>query len=303
MAFTDGYHPKTEIQEPKQLKRLHSEPFLERLKLSLPNTLSILLMTITSIPLLFLYLWIVLISFSDGLVGGIIPTSFTLEHWSFLWSELEINGYVYPNIWKVFGSTLAIAIGSSFLEVTISLMAGYVLSKRSFKGKTVLLQSTLLTHAFPTITGLIAAFYILNAVGLMNTLTGIILLKGFAGVGMSTWIIKGFFDDVPKQLEWAADLDGSSRFQTFVKVYVPNVWPGIVAISLFAFLSGWGEYVMVSVFLFDDEITTLSMILKSLFSEEFTGSYSTIMALATFYMFPCLVLYFFSQKALMKMKM
>jgi len=190
---------------------------LQQWKRRLPNTVSILVMTVTTIPLLFLYIWLVLISFSDGFVGGIIPTSFTLHNWSFLWSKLEINGYVYPNIWVVFGNTLLIAICISVLEVSFSVAAGYVLSRGNFPGSGILLQSTLLTHAFPAITGLIAAFYILNTVGLINTLTGIILLKAFTGIGMSTWLIKGFFDEVPRQLEWAASVDGSSRFQTFFK--------------------------------------------------------------------------------------
>jgi inositol-phosphate transport system permease protein len=277
---------------------------LGRIKQRLPEVLSIALMTVTSVPLALLYVWIVLISFSGELTGGIFPKSLTLHNWSFLWtSNLEVNGAIYPNVWRMFGSTLTIALGTSILEVAGSLMAGYVLSRGNFPGSKLLLQSTLLTHAFPAITGLIAAFYILNTVGLVNTLIGIILLKGFTGMGMSTWIIKGFFDEVPKRLEWAASVDGSSRLQTFFLVYVPNVWPGVVAISLFAFLSGWGEYVMVSVFLFDDHTNTLSMVLHSMFNEEFRGSYGVVMALATFYMLPCLILYLFSQQALMKMKM
>lgn len=277
---------------------------LGRIKQSLPNILSIALMTVTSVPLVLLYVWIVLISFSSELIGGIFPKSFSLQNWSFLWSpNLVMDGAVYPNVWSMFGSTLTIALGTSVVEVAGSLMAGYVLSRGNFPGSKFLLQSTLLTHAFPAITGMIAAFYILNAVGLVNTLTGIILLKAFAGMGMSTWIIKGFFDEVPKHLEWASSVDGSSRFQTFIQVYLPNVWPGVVAISLFAFLSGWGEYVMVSVFLFDDSTNTLPMILHSLFVEEFHGNYGIVMALAVFYMLPCLILYFFSQQALMKMKM
>jgi inositol-phosphate transport system permease protein len=302
MGLIEPVAPSTQTQTASD-----PHPFIgkwRRLKHRLPNALSIALMTMTSLPLLLLYVWVVLISFSGELAGGIIPKSLSLENWSFLWSpNLEVNGAVYPNVWRMFGSTLIIALGTSVVEVAGSLMAGYVLSRGNFPGSRVLLQSTLLTHAFPAITGLIAAFYILNAVGLINTLTGIILLKAFGGMGMSTWIIKGFFDEVPKQLEWASNVDGSSRLQTFFQVYLPNVWPGVIAISLFAFLSGWGEYVMVSVFLFGDQTNTLSMVLRSMFTEEFNGSYGIVMALAVFYMLPCLILYAFSQQALMKMKM
>lgn len=273
-----------------------------RLK-GLPNLLSIVLLTLITLPLLFIYVWLILISFGDEMVNGIVPYGFTFQNWSFLWSELRVNGMVYPSIWGIFANTLIIAVGSSVLEVSAGLMAGYVISRSNFPGKNGLLHSTMLTHAFPAVTSLIASFYILNELGLINTLGGIILLKGFAGLGMSTWIIKGFFDEVPKELEWASSVDGSSRIKTFVAVYLPLVWPGIVAVSLFAFLSGWSEYIMVSVFLFDDNINTLSLIVRSLFSETSTESYGVVMAVGSFYMLPCLILYFFSQRALMRMKM
>lgn len=296
------------MEVPKQVQTAEIHPYggvktLGRIKQGLPNAIAIILMTVTSVPLLLLYVWVVVISLSGDLIGGIIPRSFTLENWSFLWSpNIELEGAIYPNAWSLFGNTFTVAVGTMIVEVTASLMAGYVLSRGNFPGSTFLLQSTLLTHAFPAITGLIASFYILNAVGLINTLTGIILLKAFAGMGMSTWIIKGFFDEVPKRLEWAASVDGSSKLQTFFQVYLPNVWPGVTAIALFSFLSGWGEYIMMSVFLFDSEHSTLSVILRGMITEDFTGSYGVVMALATFYMIPCLILYFFSQKALMKMK-
>ncbi|NOU73558.1 ABC transporter permease subunit [Paenibacillus sp. LMG 31458] len=267
---------------------------------ALPNGLAIAVMTAGSLPLLAIYVWMVLVSFSDS---GLIPTKFTLSHWSFLWSELNINGYVYPNVWVVFLNTLFIAVGTAVFEVAFSLMAGYAISQTKFPGRSILLQSTILTHAFPAITGLIAAFYILNTTGLLNTLTGIMALKILGGIPMSTWIIKGFFDEVPKELTWAAQTDGCGKFKIFYTVFLPKIWPGVAAISLFAFLSGWGEYVMVSVFIFDDKINTLSIIIKSLFNETSSASYGLVMALATFYMLPCVILYFFSQKALSNMKM
>lgn len=160
---------------------------------------------------------------------------------SFLWSPLIVNGYPYPGIWTVFFNSLFIAVGVATLEVGVALFAGYAISRSRFPGRGFLMQSTLLTHAFPAITGLIAAFYILNYLGLINTLTGVILLKGLAGAPMATWIIKGFFDDIPKELEWASSIDGCGKLKTLWHVFVPLVWPGITAIALFAFLSGWGS--------------------------------------------------------------
>jgi inositol-phosphate transport system permease protein len=270
-----------------------------RLKREIPNVLSLVVMTVGSVPMALLFFWMVVVSFGDG---GLVPTKFSLQNWSFLWSKLDLGYYSYPSIWILFANSLVIALGIAVLQVGGALFAGYALSRGRFPGKMILLQSTLLTHAFPAITGLIAAFYILNAIGLINTLAGIILLKSFGGLPMSTWIIKGFFDDVPRELEWASSIDGSSRIKTFFKVFLPFVWPGVLAIGLFAFLSGWGEYVMISVFIFDDRINTLSVIVRSLYSEESSQGFGIAMAVSTFYMLPCLLFYFFAQKSLMKMR-
>lgn len=265
--------------------------------------LCIFLLTVFSMLLVSLYAGMVVYSFSD-LRGG-VPAGFTFEHWRFLFEKnVVIDTYQYPSIWSILLSTLLIAVGSMVVEVSISLFSGYALSKGNFPGKHFLIQSTLFTRAFPAVTSLIASFYILKTVGLLNTYTGIILIKGLAEVGMSTWIIKGFFDELPRDIDWAASVDGSSKWRTFFRIYVPAIWPGIAAISLFAFLNGWGEYVLVSVLTFDDAKVTFPIILNTLMDNESTSavSYGTIMAIATFYMLPALILYFFSQKYIARMK-
>ncbi|MED4779605.1 carbohydrate ABC transporter permease [Brevibacillus choshinensis] len=256
-----------------------------------------------SLLLVSLYAGMVVYSFSE-LRGG-IPAGISFENWRFLFERnLVIDNYHYPSIWSILLNTLLIAVGSMVVEVSISLFSGYALSKGNFPGKDFLIQSTLYTRALPAVTTLIASFYILKTMGLLDTYVGIILIKGLAEVGMSTWIIKGFFDELPKDIDWAASVDGSSKWRTFFRIYVPAIWPGIAAISLFAFLNGWGEYVMVSVLTFNDAKVTFPIILSTLMDTESTStvSYGTIMAIATFYMLPALILYFFSQKYISKMK-
>lgn len=264
---------------------------------------TILFITVMSLILLCLYVGMVV--YSLGEVKGGKITGVTFDNWNFLFSpNLIIENHVYPGIWKIFSNTMIIAIGSMVIEVGISVLSGYALAKGSFPGKQFLIQSTLFSRIIPSITTLIASFYILKTVGLLDTMIGIILIKGFAEVGMSTWIMKGFFDEIPKHLDYAAEIDGTSMLKRFFKIYVPIVWPGIAAISLFAFLNGWGEYVIVSVFTFDEAKVTLPIILNTLLEQQSTGTvnYGMIMALATFYMLPAIALYLFSQKYISKMK-
>ncbi|PLR95788.1 carbohydrate ABC transporter permease [Bacillus sp. T33-2] len=261
-------------------------------------------LTIFSLILLCIYLGMFVFAFSD--IKGGWPAGFTLTNWKFLFEpNLVIGTFTFPSVWTVFYNTMVIAVGSMAIEVGVSLLAGYALSKGQFPGKDLLLQSTLFTRALPSITTLIASFYILKTVGLLDTLFGTILIKGLAEVGLSTWIIKGFFDEIPTEIHRAAEIDGSSKWKKFFAIYVPYIWPGIAAITLFAFLNGWGEYILVSTFTYDAGKVTLPIVLNALLDMDSTAAvnYGFIMTLATFYMIPAMLLYLFSQKYITKMKM
>src|SRR5215470_11093976 len=97
-----------------------------------------------------MYLWLLLASMNRESLASFLPTGWTLQHWRFLWVATIKPGY--PNIWVVTGNSLLFAVVVMVLEVSIALLAGYVLSRWQFRGRLLLLQSTLLLHAFPAIT-------------------------------------------------------------------------------------------------------------------------------------------------------
>ncbi|PLR78829.1 carbohydrate ABC transporter permease [Bacillus sp. V3-13] len=277
--------------------------FYNRVSDSWLKVFCVTVLTIFSLILLSIYLGMFLFAFSD--IKGGFPAGFTINNWKFLFEpNLVVGTFTFPSVWTIFYNTLVIALGSMLIEVGVSLLSGYALSKGRFPGKDLLMQSTLFTRALPSITTLIASFYMLKTVGLLDTLFGTILIKGLAEVGLSTWIIKGFFDEIPKEIDRAAEIDGTSNFKKFFAIYVPYIWPGIAAITLFAFLNGWGEYILVSTFTYDSSKITFPIILNSLLDMNSTASvnYGFIMTLATFYMVPAMLLYLFSQKYISKMK-
>jgi inositol-phosphate transport system permease protein len=100
-------------------------------------------------------------------LASFLPTGWTLQHWRFLWVATIMPGY--PSIWAVTSSSLLFAIAAMVLEVSIALLAGYVLSRWQFRGRLLLLQGTLLLHAFPAITLIIAVFFVLRALHLLTT--------------------------------------------------------------------------------------------------------------------------------------
>ena len=224
----------------------------------------------------------------------------TLHHWRFLWLCTIKPGY--PNIWVVTGNSLLFAIAVMVLEVSMALLAGYVLSRWQFRGRLLLLQGTLLLHAFPAITLIIAVFFILRALHLLNTLAGVMLVKVALELPFALWVMKGFFDGIPWHVEMAALVDGANRFTTWYRILLPQIRPGITALSLFAFLSGWGEYVFLVTFILDKSGWTLSRYVASILGEgEVFVDYGLITAVGLFYMLPALVLFTMAHKYLVRL--
>lgn len=262
--------------------------------------LSWLVLALMSAPLLLLYLWLALASLNPEGLRGFLPTEVTLHHWRFLWVATVKPGY--PNIWAVTGNSLLFALVVMLLEVSIALMAGYVLSRWQFRGRLLLLQGTLLLHAFPAITLIIAVFFVLKALQLLNTLLGVILVKVALELPFALWMMKGFFDGIPWHIEMAALVDGANRWTTWYRILLPQIRPGITALSLFAFLSGWGEYVFLLTFILDKGGWTLSRYVASILGEgELFVDYGLITAVGVFYMLPALILFAVAHRYLIRL--
>ena len=208
-------------------------------------------LALLSTPIVLMYLWLLLASVNRESLGEFPANGWTLQHWRFLWVATVKQGY--PNIWVVTGNSLLFAVAVMVLEVSIALLAGYVLSRWQFRGRLLLLQSTLLLHAFPAITLIIAVFFVLRALHLLNTLAGVMLVKVALELPFALWVMKGFFDGIPWPVEMAALVDGANRFTTWYHILLRQIPSGITALSLFAFLSGWGEYVFLLTFILGEK--------------------------------------------------
>lgn len=275
--------------------------FLSRWKRRLPYIIAYGVLGITTLPIILMYLWLFLNSFSTQMKYGIVPTDFTLENWRFLWTNVETaGGSVLPNMWKATWNSLMFSGLLTVLEVSIGVMAGYALSRMNFPGRQSLLKLTLILHAFPSIALLIAVFFILNFLGLYDSLYGVILAKTALQIPMTAWIIKGFFDDVPWDLEWAGMIDGCSRFKVWYTIVIPMVKPGIAAVSIFSFLAGWSEFLLLYSFVISDENITLATYLQKLLSDPNLINYGLLSSVSLFYMIPVLIFFIFTQKSLMQ---
>jgi inositol-phosphate transport system permease protein len=266
--------------------------------------------SILTIPLIVpvsMLAWLIIQAFSDRVTIGLIPGHFTLDNFRFLWEKIQFGTSVYPNIWPVMGNSLFLTLTQVGLTVIVSSLAGYAISRMRFPGRSSMMTFIIALHAFPGVLMLVALLYILVKLGLYGkgflTLAGITLIKTGLEIPMATWILKGFFDGIPWEVEEAAFIDGCSKFMAWRKVLFPIVKPGISAIAVFAFMSGWGEWILAYTYLKDPKWYTLPVLLYSCIGEFKYVDWGFLAAMALFYLIPSLIFFILAQKTLLKIQL
>jgi inositol-phosphate transport system permease protein len=232
-----------------------------------------------------------------------------LHNWRFLWNPDVADalkgasgvGTKFPSVWSAFFNSLAIAGAQMALVVIVSTLAGYYISRFAFSGRPLFLQGLLVLHAFPAMTLIIPIFLMMYWVGLQDRLLGVILVITALELPFAIFVMKGFFDAVPWEIEMSAMTDGASRRQAFLHVVLPQVKVGMLAIAIFAFLRGWEEYVFVRTLLVAKENWTMSLYLFWTITDVMGVDYALVSAVGVFYVLPSVVLYALTQKYLTQM--
>jgi len=255
------------------------------------------ILVILTAPLLVLYLWLVVGSVSKAVFSSFRPTGFTLAHWRFLSHELPYAIGSIRTIWPLTRNTFVVGVGVMFVVTTACSLAGYSLSRMRFQGRIAIMQGLLALRAFPMLILLIATYFILNALGLLNTFLGVILTRSAMELTLATWIIKGFFDDLPREIEEAAMVDGASALQVWWHIMLRLVAPGLAAVAIIAFRAGWTDFVFVTTFLFDESKWTLSNYVYTLLNTPESLDRNFLSAVSLFYMIPVMALYLLAQRA------
>jgi inositol-phosphate transport system permease protein len=255
----------------------------------------VLALAIVSAPLLLMYVYLFVDTLTNTASGSLIPHEFTLKHWDFLWETMPGR----PNIWRVAFNTLIFASASSAIVLGVSSTAGYVLSRLNVPFRGFFLTGVMVLHAFPSVTLIVAIFLVLQMVGLYNSLAGVILVKAALDMPLGIWIMKGFYDTVPWEIEMAGIQDGASRFTVWRRLVLPQVRPALLALGLFAFLSGWSEYILPQVLSPGSQVQVLSVYLAGLIADDNNFDMALFKSVGVFYVIPVAVLFLFFQKNLM----
>ncbi|MBB5190913.1 maltose/maltodextrin transport system permease protein [Silvimonas terrae] len=219
----------------------------------------------------FPFLMIISISLRPGNFAGgsLIPHSISFEHWKLAlgMSYLDADGNLvkppFPVLLWIWNS-VKVALISATVSLVLSITSAYAFARMRFKGKGTLLNSLLLLQMFPSVLALVAIYALFDRIGYYIPWLGIdshwsLALAYTGGVAQHIWLIKGYFDSVPHELEEAARVDGATPFQAFVYVLLPMALPILVVVFVLAFLGGMIEYPVASVLLHDEQKLTLAI--------------------------------------------
>jgi inositol-phosphate transport system permease protein len=262
-----------------------------------PHYRWIIALGLLSSPLLLMYFYLFIDTFSNTPPGSLFPHEFTLEHWRFLWQDLPGR----PNIWRVTLNTVIFASLTTALVLIIASTAAYALSRLNIPMRSYLLGGVMLLHAFPSVTLLIAIFLILQYLGLYDTLLGIIMVKAALELPFGIWILKGFYDSVPWEIEMAAIQDGASRLTTWRKIVLPLIKPALSALGIFSFLASWSEFILPQVLAPGNTAQVLSVYLAALIQDDSNFDMAMFKSVGLFYVLPVMILFTIFQKQLMNM--
>ena len=207
----------------------------------------------------------------------------------------------FPSVWRAFGNSLLIAGSQTVIVLTVASLAAYYLSRFQFSGRAAMLRSLLVLHAFPVLTLIVPMFLMLYWIGLLDTLFGVILVLVAFELPFAIFIMKGFFDAVPWDIEMSALTDGASRRQAFLRVVLPQVRNGLLAVAVFTFIRGWEEYIFVFTFLIRNTNWTMSLYMYYVRDDVMGVDYGVVSAVGVFYLVPSLILYLAAQRYLMQM--
>jgi ABC-type glycerol-3-phosphate transport system permease component len=264
---------------------MHSRSANRDLLLDAVTIIAVLLMLVPII-------WVFLGSIKpepDIMSGNPWPARVTFEHYVAIWHK---EGFL-----TALRNSLVVGLVVAVVTTFIAAPAAYSLSRFQYRGRNVFSLMILGTQTLPAVAILVPLVVIVRQLGMTNTLTALIFIHLALGLPIAVWMLKGYIDAIPRDLEEAAMVDGSGRFGALVRVVLPLIRPALVAVGTFAFVLSWGEFVIALAVVSKAEVRTLPLALQSLF-DPYQFSWGQVMAGGVVIALPAVLLFFIFRKQL-----
>lgn len=196
-----------------------------------------------------------------------------------------------------FLNSVIVAAFTMVIGISMSATAGYALSRFNFAGKRGLMWVFLVTQMFPVAILIVPIYTIMSKLGLIDTKASLVIAYCTVAVPFCAWMLRGYFDTIPKELDEAAALDGLGPFGTFWLVVLPLARPGLAVTAFYTFLTAWGEVAYAIAFIQTDKKLTLGAGLQQ-FVPQFNPQWDLLTPGAVLIMIPAAIVFFFAQKHL-----
>ncbi|ANE48657.1 arabinogalactan ABC transporter permease [Paenibacillus swuensis] len=244
-------------------------------KLELTGIYAIVLFMFTLI--MYPLLWALSISLNPGtslFSAKMIPDNWSLEHYKWLFTDPR-SDYV---LW--YKNTLIIAFANAAASVAMVSLVAYVFSRFKFIGRKYGIYTFLLLQMFPVLMGMVAIYLLLNLANLLDTFTGLILIYLIGGLPMNVFLVKGYLDTLPRDLDESAKMDGAGHLTIFFRILLPLTRPILAVVGLFTFMAPFMDFLTPRIILRSPEKFTLALGLFSFINDKFANNF-TIFAAGT----------------------
>lgn len=195
----------------------------------------------------------------------------------------------------MFRNSLVVGASTTIICLTVGTLAAYSVTRFEYPGKRVFLIAALLSYMFPAVVLFISVYMIINSLGLIDTHLGLILCHCVLTFPFALWMLKSFFEGIPREIDESAWVDGASFLYTFFKIILPLALPGIFSVAIFVFVLSWNEFLFASVLITSGSLKTIPVGTAE-FITSFDIRWGEIMAIGTLATIPVVILFLFVQR-------
>ena len=239
--------------------------------------------------------WIIISSFNQGnglASATLIPKELTLDNYK--------NLFLNTNYAKWFKNSFVIAVLNAVISVALIMLTAWIMSRFQFKGRKTGLMTILIISMFPTFLSMTAIYTLFWNFGLLNKPYALVIIYASGAIPYNVWLVKGYLDGIPKDIDEAAYIDGSTYFHTFTRIILPLSKPIITYCAVSQFMSPWMDYILPNLLLSSDENKTLAVGLFSMISGKENSNFTMFAGGAVLIAVPITILFMFFQKYLVQ---
>jgi arabinogalactan oligomer/maltooligosaccharide transport system permease protein len=246
-----------------------------------------------SLTALFPIAWLVFLSLG--------PDKDDYLHPGRIWGKMALDNYAFvlqdTNFFHWLKSTLIVGLGTTLIGVVVAASTGYAVSRMRFPGYRKLMWVLLVTQMFPIAVLIVPMYQILSDLRLIDSYLGLILVNCTTIVPYCAWLMKGYFDTIPFEIDEAGRVDGLTPFGTFARLILPLAKPGLAVAAFYSFLTAFGEVAFASTFMLSDDKYTFAVGLQTFVSEH-DAQRNLMAATAVLIAVPAAIFFYLVQKNL-----